>query len=155
MADSIRQQIVNAVKTRLATIRLSNGYETEIGAHVFEWLTQDLQASELPCVEFIDPKCQTIQHVSNVQEHDLEVWLKITGEPGTNVAQWTRKAVADVWKMVGVDRKWSGLALTTYPKPPPDDSDALGFEQGNKIVSGADVKLIIKYRTRNFDPYNG
>ena len=47
MADSKRQKIVDAVKTRMAAILTAGGYATNLGQNVEEWSTH-LQGEDIP-----------------------------------------------------------------------------------------------------------
>lgn len=52
MSDSILEQILQSVETRLAEIRTANQYETEMGAEVIRHFIPALNYAFLPCVGF-------------------------------------------------------------------------------------------------------
>jgi hypothetical protein len=104
MADSIRQKIMNSVKARFQLISVANGYETALGAKVFDWLTVQLDPADLPALILRDPACETNKDY-NVHEHELtvEADIKVYGE---TVPTDLRKALADVYKVLGTDSRW-------------------------------------------------
>lgn len=48
--SSKRQQIIDALKTRLQTVTVANGYATGAGASVFVWRKTAVTAAEAPCL---------------------------------------------------------------------------------------------------------
>lgn len=142
-----RQSIVDAVKTRLATITVANGYRTNIGQHVTEWLPDFWDSTLVPAVNFRDPK--EVQQQLTPQQHDrrLSIELDILVVSGATTPADVRKAIADIEQAIQTDRKWSNLAYDTDPV-----EDEIDFKRAGKLVGGAVKKFIIKYRTQNFNP---
>lgn len=150
MADSIRQQIIDAINTRLKTILKANGYETNLGQNVFEHRTTALGDSELPGINFKDVGCDVSQEDIAIGQHGYELIMEaeITVKEGSTTAVQIRKMIADVIKATGVDPRWGGLAVSTSPV-----SDSLKFEQSEKIIAGALLTYSIMFRTNKFNPY--
>lgn len=151
MPDTIRQQICAAIQTRLAAILVAGGYATNLGQNVTPW--RDLDAApfgeaEAAGIAWRDPKCETQQLTFAKHEHRLHIEADLLLRDAATTPTTARKAIADVWKAVGVDRKWGGLALDTDPV-----SDELDIIQDRKIIAGSRVRFIVKFRTANFDPY--
>lgn len=154
---SLRQQLWEAIRDRLRTIRTAAGYETEIGARFFAW--RDLANSPLdeikdlgPCFTMKDSACETEQRVSNRMDHvlKLEIQGAVWGTPPDNAA---RSAIADIEKCLGVDRQWSindvKLALDTR----------LVSDQINVVHLGEKFAVVTKiievdFRTASFNPYS-
>lgn len=151
MADSRRQQIVDAVKTRFQAITVAGGYETNIGNNVFEWRdipSVMVEENDMPCVLVRDPRTEITQRVSKVQDHDLTIEAAVVTATATIPVQ-VRKMIADIYKAIGVDRTWGGKALDTLPV-----KDEMGVEHAGKRFGGATVTFTIRHRTLSYDPYN-
>ena len=135
-----RQQIVDAIKTRLQGILIANGYATNLGNNIFEWRVTNLNSAEFPACVYRD--------VSNAKQDgaigsfrwalNIEIQLVTDGE--TSAAE-IRKLIADVYKAIGTDVRWGGLAVTTEQP----ESDEMDVEQHEKKQAGALIKLSIIY----------
>lgn len=150
----LRQDIIDAVKTRMQGILTGSGYHTNIGSHVITGRPRlvgpdgsvgpsIVEASELPCVIIRDP-VDTIKHstLARKQEHVLDVELEIHVQGGADSDADLRMAIADVYKAVGTDPKWSNLATNTTPA-----SDESTILQGDKIDAAALIRINIAFIT--------
>jgi hypothetical protein len=147
MADSIRQQIVSAFKTRIQTIKISNGYETNIGNNIFEWKTTDFQESELPGADIRDTGEEVeVRGGNHIYTLTIELEAKITG---ATMATQARDIIADCMKAIGVDPRLGGLVQETKPV----NNESLGFEQKDKKIGSLTMKFTLTYITRAFSPY--
>jgi hypothetical protein len=138
MADSKRQQIIEAIDTRLKTILTTGGYHSNIGQHVFEWKTSPFSDEQEPGVTYRD--------VSNNREAEgavnkfrwrLTVEIEVVSQ---TTAETMRLMIADVLKAVGVDHTWGALAQRSGQP----DTEMI-VEQTDKIVTGAKITLPITY----------
>ena len=135
-----RQQLIDALDARLKIIKTANGYLTNLGNNVFEWRVTNLNSIEFPACIYRD--------VSNTKQDgaigsfrwalNIEIQLVTDGE--TSAAE-VRKLIADVYKAIGTDITWGGLAVTTEQP----DSDEMDVEQHEKKQAGALIKLSIIY----------
>lgn len=110
-----RQQIVNAIKARLAGITTANGYQTDIGLKQTEWNPgpkgADPEADELPGHDIRDEveAAEVTNKNSGTFDRALEIVviaeLKEAG-PGATLA---RQALEDLIQAVGIDPTWGGL----------------------------------------------
>lgn len=157
--DSRWQQLIDAVKARFQLIRVVNGYESEVGAHIFSW--RDLSASpfqpqELPAICIRDPKRETTTEARVINAHYHELTIEVlaascaTGSsPPENFA---RRILSDIDQAIGVDRQWtingSKLAIDTLPVS--DEIESVHV--GDRIV-GVKKTFTIIFRTGRFDPY--
>jgi hypothetical protein len=150
MADSLREQIMAAVETRFATISVANGYETTLGAKTFKWRVTDFQEAELPCHNFRDTNEDIDQMVSGVWKHTLKVEsVAVAKQPaGMTADKYGRKLLADIWKAIGTDRKWSTLAFDTNPL-----RDEITIEHEALKLVAVRLEFEILYRTTSFNPY--
>ncbi len=150
MADSRRQTIAAAIKTRIARLTTGNGYETNIGSKCFLWKTGAWEADELPGVDIRDMKDDIEGKSAGLRKelHKLRVEAEVACKSGTTTAYQVRKMIADIYTAIGVDRTWGGIARTTDAV-----GDEMGVEQQNRTLGGAKVTFIVEYTTAYFDPY--
>lgn len=155
MPINVWQQLFDAVRVRLSTIHINNGYETSIGTHCFPW--RDLNKSpwtisEMPGFTYRDPMRTYAPDTVPLNKHgfvlDLEVMAATAADNSSPVDSHARRIVADIHKAIGVDRRWDSLAEDTLPV-----SDELQTEHlGDRIV-GVTCKFQIVFRTQRFNPY--
>jgi|GEM_PF-775425 len=154
MADSVRQKIVDAVKTRFQSITVANGYETNLGNKVFVWRdtgAAPFEESELPAVVLFDAKDEIVQQLSRIQHHKLLMVADVVTDDATQSTQ-IRKLVADIYKAIGVDIYWTvesvRLAFDTDPM-----QDEFDVRQEERVIASARVQFTIQYRTLSWNPY--
>ena len=141
MADSIRQQIITALDTRLKTIRTASGYQTDAGAHVFDWEERTLDDSELDAIVYRDrqnaPAAATL---SKLLHYTITVEIELKTKAAGNTAARLRKMLADILKAIGTDETFSGLATRTTP-----GQDEIDIQQDDKIKGQARLTISIEY----------
>jgi len=144
MADSIRQQIITAIDTRLKTILTSNGYETNAGQNVFAWRDSALALEELEAILYKD---RTEARTPGVGIYEITLPLEIQ-IIATSPAQ-VRKILADLEVAVMSDETWGGLALNTE-----FETDEMEIEQKEYTFVASGIILPIEYRTSRGNPYS-
>ena len=153
MSDSIRQQIVTALDTRFKAILVANGYVTNLGEHIFEWRTTEVQEAELPALIWRDYAVSeaipvTIMGASSLTEQAIDVELDIMAQDGPTTGATIRSLIADVQKAIGVDHTWGGLAIRTD-----DAGNETGRDQAGKITGSVTMRIRITYRTKLWNAY--
>jgi hypothetical protein len=154
MADTKRQKIVAAVIARMQTIRMVNGYQTEIGARVEDWARrfdeEELKAQPSKAIlgvyDLPDEVGKDGKHaIGETHRLRMQVRIFITG---STLATELRKMIGDVVAAIGKDILWGYLAMDTEPSTE-------GFVVPNAAmeVAGAAVEFIVVYATATFDPY--
>lgn len=144
---SIRQQILTAIKTRLQTITVANGYETDIGSNVNVWHTTDFQETELPAIDLRDPAEEVETRGGNhICTLSIEIEAKVSG---TTSDVSMRDIIADIIKAVGIDSTFSGLVQDTRPV----SNESFGFNQNSKKVASITMKFESRYIIKKFSPY--
>jgi hypothetical protein len=142
MADSIRQQIIDAVDTRFKAIKTSAGYKTNIGNHVYDWLDRDLADNELDALIYRD-KTNDIESASfSDYDNKLTLEIEVKTKSGGTTAKQVRQMIEDVYRAIGTDETWSGLSINTEPR-----SDAMDLGQADKIVGSGTIIVEIMYQT--------
>ncbi len=152
MADSKRQQICTAIDTRLKTILVSNGYETNLGNNVYEYWQVALEEDELPGVIWKDSAETSVPLVSDTQDRLLTIEL-ILQAAGSDAPKQLRKMIADIEKAIKTDGTgitWGGLAIDTDPI---NMSEAFEIEHKERRIGACKLNFIIKYRTGYLNPY--
>jgi hypothetical protein len=151
MADSILQQIINALDVRLKTILTANGYQTNLGRNVYEHRVADLQETELPALIYRDissvSEVLTIQGPTSRHEHTLEVTLDIRVS-GATAPDNVRRALADTYKVLGTDPTFGALVVRTEWR-----GHEMQVEQESNTIAGITITIGLVYRTVVFDPY--
>lgn len=150
MADSRRQDILDAILARFRLILATSGYETNLGKNVHVWRDTaqiPFQPEELPALNLRDASNAIEQHLNNKHEHSLT--LTCQGFVASSaVAADVRKCLADLYKAIGVDRKWSTLAFDTLPV-----GDEFTVQQNGTAIAGFVLTFTVKFRTTSYDPY--
>jgi hypothetical protein len=149
--SSKRQLIVDAVKARLATIKTTGGYQTNIGNNVKEWLLTSLEESELPAVTLADGVEKTIIPAegknSGLYTRQLPFAANLVLAESDATATLARKAIADVITCIGKDDTWGGLARRTLP-----DTDDLTVDSEGQRIGGARITFIVEYGRKHWEP---
>ncbi|MBI3582378.1 MAG: hypothetical protein HY096_00325 [Nitrospinae bacterium] len=143
MATTKRQSIMAAVKTRLESITVANGYDFNLGSHVYEWRTATLNDNEIPGIVFRDVQNVKIEGGPIAYfRWGLNIEIDIITQGGTSITD-IRKMIGDVYKAIGTDHRWSGLAILTEQP----NMDEIQSEQQEKKIAGAVIRLQIIYDT--------
>ena len=152
MADSVRQKIIDAVRARMETIQIANGYQTEIGNRVFVWYAKPLEQRFKYALNIKDVSEETEEQLTSIHTHTLTIELNLMVKKDTLTADECRSAIADIITAVGSDRYWNfnseRLVFHTAIR-----GNTMQLEQNGETAAGASVSLELKYRTASFDPY--
>lgn len=150
MADSKRQKIVDAFDAQMRKIRTSEGYETDIGKNVF-WWKPALETDALDgmvCRDTTSP-INVGESGINQESHNLSIEVSVFVIEDDTEPIRLRKAIADIFKAIGINPQWNGLAEWTQPI-----FANIGVDQKGQVISGGLVEVAITYTTNLFDPYS-
>ena len=143
-----RQQIVDAVATRLGTILTTAGYHTNLGSNVFEWKGTKFEAREMPGIDVRDTVDEidhrSIDTPTNVDTHRLTVMLSLAVDGSTSTDS-VREMIADVYKAIGTDPTFGALAIDSWVV-----KDEVDTEQEELRISGVEIEIAVLYRTSLF-----
>lgn len=142
MADSTRQDIIDAIDTRLKTIKTTAGYKTNAGNNVFDWLDRDLADSELDAIIYRDKSSVMDMSDFDSKISSVIVEIEVKTKSTTTTAAQVRKMIEDVYKAIGTDETWGGLALQTMPK-----TDDINVQQSDKITGSGTIMIEIQYES--------
>lgn len=144
---SIRQQLIDALETRLKTIQVANGYETDIGLNVNVWHTTDFQESELPAIDIRDvSESVEVRGGNHICTLTVEVEAKVSGSTS---GVTMRDILADIIKAVGTDSTFTNLAQDTRPL----QNDSFGFGKQDKSIASIQMTFEMRYLVKAFKPY--
>ena len=108
-----RQEIVDAIKAGLSSIRTGNGYGTDLGLHVFEWKVTAFADAELPGVAFRDTEQAVAELTGGMRNVSLTVEFILGAAAGAATASIVRQGIGDVVRCIDSDPAWGGLAWDT------------------------------------------
>jgi hypothetical protein len=151
VSDSKRQQIINAIDTRLKTILTTGGYNTNAGWHVDPWLPETSEIADSIALVYRDPdenNSAATEGSLGYHRHQLNIEIEIRVAAGSVTVATARKVLADIETAIGTDPKWSALAIGTYP-----GSNKIETAQNSNIVSRATMNFTITYQTKAWNPY--
>ena len=153
MADSKREQIIQALIGRLATISTANGYETGLGAKVARGLREVPKKDELPAIVLREGKATTNATVNagfDTTTLRIELAARDRFQEGVeNAYGRANKMLADLTKALGVDPTFGGLAIDTMLI-----ENNIGVEDKGFSIAAIDASVDIKFRTFHLNPYN-
>lgn len=138
--DNLRQQVFAAVKAGVETVLTTNGYATNIGAHVFEWKAEPWDPeNDVPGVDLRDEDAGEILTVGE-ELHRLKVHCRCAFE-GNATSSEVRKVIADLTTLIGLDPSWGGLAQDTGRV----SADLAEIDQGEHTAMGVDAVFEVEY----------
>ena len=148
MPDSRRQQIIDQLKTLLATVTVANGFKTNVGLNVFEWKGIDFQDTEIPGIDIRDPSedvdTRGGRHFYTLM---IEIEAKVSASATTNEA---REVLADIQTLMGSNQNLGGLVHIVKPV----QNELLEFEKINKKFGSVLIRFEVEYATKAFQPYS-
>lgn len=150
MADSIEQQIITAVVTRLNTINGTGSYQTSIGTTV-EDSRANWDQAELPAISVHQGRTTS----EEADDEGISVFRKMAvmiectfeslGTPA-GTAAFARKCVSDIYLAVRSYDKWSSLATFTS-----EVSHAMVRPENSYEITGVQVEIMIEYKAAKFN----
>lgn len=161
------KRISDMINTRLATISVANGYNTEIGSKVTNWKLDDWTSGQLPGVAYRlydqrteeTEKFDPLQAAAYGEKHDLSLEVIVGTEKATSTTSTAIEAeimqmVEDVEKAFRAEqidggRCWQGLADWTVI-----ESIEMNMEKKEKIVGEARIIFKIRIRTKYLNAVN-
>ena len=146
---SVRQQIVDAIETRLSLIAANYQFTLRDGAYtcgttvkdVYPWRKVPFSPAQTPCIAFYDTEDQIEPATNKDAEHSLKIDIEgyLTGSTSITAA---RVLMADIFAAVESDRRWGGLARWTDIVA----GDPV-LNQAADVCAAVQVSLIVVYRT--------
>ena len=139
--SSLRQQILDAIKTRLQAITTGNGYTFNLGTHVFFDRDTPFDPSELPAINYRDLGATkgrfTNRRVTNALKVEIDIIMALSATRAN-----LYDALADVYNAINVDDRWGSLAIDTTPV-----GDTPNFYEHERNESRTIVEITVEYET--------
>lgn len=135
MAQTIRQQLIEAVEARLGTVAAFQG-------RIYPWRRTPLSLAEVPCAVILDRDAAVRYEGVEMGKGEHLLTIDIEGyAKGSTTAVQARSMLGDIVAAVWQDPRWGGLARWTTI-----DSHELALEHAEEIVGGIKVQITITYR---------
>lgn len=137
----IRQKVIDTIVENLKRIKRENGFYSDAGKNVFEWMEKTLEDRDFPALIIRDPSSKTISQslFQNILKIEVDVATK-----GKNSIWNMREATSDVLKIFGELEDILNYKI-----------EYLGFEavseQRESMYSGTRMEFEITYHTRRFE----
>jgi hypothetical protein len=149
VSASLRQQIVDAITSRLQEIRIGKVYQLPDGPYtcendikgVYPWRKVPFSKAEIPAIKLDDTSAETSAGPASQHQHKLTFSLEVI-VAGSSSASTVRSILADVVAAIGSDPKWNRLAFWTEL-----DGHNIDVEQAGDIIAGAQLQITVTYRT--------
>lgn len=142
---SVRQSIVDALTTALATIRKSGGFNTDAGKNVFEWRQAELAETNLPGIIVRDTTDPMVDEgVANKIDHLLSVEIEghCRAVVGSSAAQQVRLLAADILAALGADPTLGNLGYDLRVL-----ATDMMVKEADKRFAVVEITIQFKYRT--------
>lgn len=151
MADTKREEIIDALKARLEEITCEGLYRTDAGLNVTEWRVGDWGDRERPGLVLRDEDWHSTAVGPGYQTHSLHVSIECVAQ-GSGTAALVRNMAADVLQALGSDTTLGGLAIQLMPL----GSSADGRHQfvvgkATRTEAAALLRFIVIYRTPEWE----
>jgi len=137
-----RQNILDAVITRLKTITVANGYNLAIGTKVYDWKLSPVKPADLPAIEVRDTDAPIeVGDLAGGLIHRLTMNIVVLAS-GTSAAATVRKGLQDISRAMYTDRTFGGLVKTFTPL-----SSTIEMQQEENLLSAGQYSCTMTYYT--------
>lgn len=131
-----RQSIINRIKVLLGQIKISAGYETDIGKNVFEWREIPVETAKLPAVCVRDKSVQYNETFGTLDcNMSIELEVFFSG-PTTHVN--LRKALKDIASVMQIDNIPGVYRVYII-------DDSIDIQQNENIIGSISINYGIQY----------
>lgn len=139
----IRQKIIDSIVNNLKTISSDNGFYSEAGKSVFEWLEKPLEKHELPAIVVRDVS-DDVSSNGSIDNHSLKIEIDILSSSGKHTVWNLREVTSDVIKAFNLVEK--DLNFKCEYK----GSDFL-LEQKETSYAGGRLEFYIFYQSKKWE----
>lgn len=141
-----RDTLILAVQTRLKTITVANGYYTDVGTKVGIWRVTPYDVNELPAISIQDFRDELLMEFMPTKcDWGLNVRIACIANPAQLADGTVRKMITDVYKAIGTDHTFGGLAIKTDL-----ETDEIELQQTEHRLGVGTINIVIHYRTNKF-----
>ncbi len=149
MADTLRQQIGDAIDTLLKTISTVNLYETNLGNNIFQW-EKELPQDVLLGASWMDTIDDITQGEPSIAEEAHNLTVEIVGKANEvgRPPLIARAAMGDVVKAFGSDNTLGGLVNQMFLI-----NQTLEKNHGEDVISSFSVVMNMMYQSNRLTPF--
>ena len=146
-----RQSIITALVTLFETITTANGYSTNLGQHVEEWKTWEVnQDTKTDTLVIRDTKCDIIEMEEDDNAGDYH-FKRLTVQAiiitsGTAASETLRTLLDDVYRCIGTASDLGGLAIDIECEGDQTDIDRQARTYGGTLVTLAILYRVVRWR---------
>lgn len=138
----IRQKIVDTIIEKLKTISGSNGFYSEAGKNVFEWLEKPLDKDEYPAIVVRDP-ADNVTDDFTITRHNLKIEVDIA-VIGKNTPWNMREVTSDVIKAFSLVEEELNYQCKC-------NGNEFITEQKDTTYGGVRVEFDVMYQSRRWE----
>jgi hypothetical protein len=139
---SKRQDILDAVVTRLKTITTANGYNLAICSKVYDWRLTPVKPEDLPAIEVRDGDALIeMTTMDGGLSHSLQIKIVVLAS-GITAAATARKGLADISRAIGTD-PWFGTLVQSFTP----ESTGIELLQEENILAAGQYSCTLMYYT--------
>jgi hypothetical protein len=120
----MRADILMAIRDRLQTIKIADGYTSDIGDHVSYWRDHAVQYEQDGCSFYDEGEKNT--EIGCEDERRLTVEIQAVKSIQTDAIAESTGLIKDIIQAVGVDPSWEGTALNTKLVKNEKEIEAMG-----------------------------
>ncbi len=145
-----RQQVVDSIADRFKTIRIANGYRTDIGAKVYVWKVAPWDPKDLSGMIIRDTTCEIKGQVT--QHHDWTLQIEVDAlAVGERVSEASRNAEADILKCIGLTPRWTVEALSARMETTSINTE-IAVRHEETLMGVVRFRFEVAFRTALFSP---
>jgi len=146
---NLRQDLIDWVLERLRDIRVTNGYNTDVGLHVHEWRSAPFSTDDLPALNVRDIYDEVSYGEQSARHslHKLFVSIQYL-DYGDDLPRRARAALADIEKALSAWRSQKRII-----KIEPITCGRFVLDQGGYSISGVLYELFLIYQSKMMEAY--
>lgn len=138
----IRQKIVTEIVQQMVLINSQNGFYSEAGTHVFEWLETPLDKDEYPAI-IVRDTMDSVDDSHMSLEHKLKIEIDIASKEGNNTTWDMREVSSDVLRAFGMVEESLNFKCSYL------GSDFL-VEHKDSVYGGVRLEFEVSYQTQRW-----
>jgi len=142
----LRQDIIDAIETRMQAIAEGETYYSDLGQNVAVWKRNKFASNSAPGLNIRDlaDEQSVDAEDESLTRHQLTVELQIVCTGATAIED-LREMIADVETAIGLDESWGQDNVSTEPL-----GNEIEIDQDDVTIAGAVVRIIVHYTTVKF-----
>lgn len=138
---------MDAFLSALATIKKTNGYETDVGLNIYEWREEPFDASFSEAINVRELEV-VLGRTHDGDDHVLNVELEVH-TTGPNAIRTYRAIKGDVMELIRNNIDWGGLASDTKMQ---NEEIGESAKEENRIGNFL-IPVQIEFTTEYMNPY--